>query len=159
MAKASSVAIFVVAILAVPVLLCGGCLTLGFVGMAVTPKVPQTEEPTPVVKQESKPAQTVTPAKTPKTFSRWGEVITLQEYSRIETGMTYAEVVAVIGAHGEEVSSNDIGGTKTIMYVWKNSFGPNANVMFQNDMVIQKSQFGLPDRPGSEATEEGEILK
>ena len=78
------------------------------------------------------------------------QVVTSQEYHRIQTGMSYREVVAIIGNHGEEMSQNRIEGVPgvmntvvTILYSWTNNNGSNMNAIFQNDKLIQKAQFGL----------------
>ena len=72
-----------------------------------------------------------------------GDVVTKDEYQKIKTGMTYSEVVAVIGAEGEEVSSGGEGRFRTIMVMWQNPSGSNMNAMFQNDKLANKAQFGL----------------
>lgn len=75
------------------------------------------------------------------------EYITMDEFNQIQTGMTYQEVVNIIGSAGELISSVDIGDAqyKTEMYSWegKGSIGANANVMFQGGIVSSKAQFGL----------------
>ncbi|HOJ32820.1 MAG TPA: DUF3862 domain-containing protein [Candidatus Hydrogenedentes bacterium] len=78
------------------------------------------------------------------------QLVTFDEYKRIQNGMSYREVVSIIGAEGEEISRNKIDGVpgvmesiETVMYQWVNSNGSNMNAMFQNDRLIQKAQFGL----------------
>jgi Domain of Unknown Function with PDB structure (DUF3862) len=71
--------------------------------------------------------------------------VTMANYKRLETGMTYEQVVEILGKQGTEMSSNDIAGYKTVMYMWKSgrfSVG-NMNAMFQNGGLVQKAQFGL----------------
>lgn len=77
-------------------------------------------------------------------------VVTMDEYTQIREGMTYSQVVSIIGASGEEVASNVIEGVpgvmptmRTTMYQWVNADGSNMNAMFQNGELIQKAQFGL----------------
>jgi len=77
-------------------------------------------------------------------------VVTMSEYNQIEYGMSYAQVVEIIGDPGEELSSNQMPGIRgytpsitTVMYMWKNGGGANMNAMFQNDKLVQKAQFGL----------------
>ncbi len=70
-------------------------------------------------------------------------VITRAEYGRIQTGMTYEQVVEVIGVGGVELSRNQIGDLVTVMYSWTNENGSNMNAMFQKGELIQKAQFGL----------------
>lgn len=69
---------------------------------------------------------------------------TMAEYQAIRPGMSYSEVVAIIGGPGEELSSSDIAGISTVMYQWEgNGFAANMNAMFQDDRMVQKAQFGL----------------
>ena len=70
--------------------------------------------------------------------------ITLAEFLRIRTGMSYGEVVDVLGEFGEELSRTDLPGIPTtIMYGWRNPDGSNMNATFQGGSLIQKAQFGL----------------
>jgi len=62
----------------------------------------------------------------------------------IQDGMTYQQVVGIIGAPGDQLSASSIAGYRTVMYSWTNSNGSNMNAMFQNGKLIQKAQFGLP---------------
>ena len=77
-------------------------------------------------------------------------VVTKSEFLRIKDGMSYQQVKDIIGQSGEEMSRNVIDGvpgvlerTETVMYMWTNPDGSNMNAMFQNDSLMQKSQFGL----------------
>jgi len=69
--------------------------------------------------------------------------VTLKEFNEIKTGMTYDEVVKIIGFKGEEGSMTELGGIKTIMYTWNNPDFSNMNATFQNDKLVSKAQFGL----------------
>ena len=69
--------------------------------------------------------------------------ITMEQYNDLATGMSYQQAVATLGAEGAEMSSNDIGGSHTVMYQWKAGTMANMNAMFQNDKLISKAQFGL----------------
>jgi hypothetical protein len=64
-------------------------------------------------------------------------------YLRISDGMSYREVVAILGEPGVEMSRVDIAGITTVMYGWKRWNGANMNAMFQNDALVSKAQFGL----------------
>ncbi|KKK94050.1 hypothetical protein LCGC14_2686760, partial [marine sediment metagenome] len=68
---------------------------------------------------------------------------TRAKYARIKTGMSYAEVVAIIGTSGEELSRSELAGHTTVMYQWKGTGISNMNAMFQNGGLITKAQFGL----------------
>lgn len=67
-----------------------------------------------------------------------------EQYLALQNGMSYAQAVQILGCEGEELSSSDIAGFSTVMYMWDgNSFGGNMNAMFQNDELVNKAQFGL----------------
>lgn len=67
--------------------------------------------------------------------------ISKAEFEKIDEGMTYEEVVDIIGSKGELISSS--GGAK--MYSWKGNgtLGANANVTFLDGKVEGKAQTGL----------------
>ncbi len=74
--------------------------------------------------------------------------ISLEEFNKIETGMTYEEVCDIVGGEGTLGSSVDIGmgdEYKTEIYQWTGdgSIGANANVTFQGGKVVSKAQIGL----------------
>lgn len=71
--------------------------------------------------------------------------ITMDEYNQIQTGMTYDEVVAIVGSPGEVVSTSTVGGYTVTMVSWHGDAysGANANVTFSNGDVTAKAQVGL----------------
>lgn len=76
--------------------------------------------------------------------------VTLNEYMSLNIGISYLKAAELIGTMGKEVSRNHIDGAPgvmdsvdTVMYMWQNEDGSNMNAMFQNDNLMQKSQFGL----------------
>jgi hypothetical protein len=71
--------------------------------------------------------------------------LTMATFNQLKTGMTYEQVVKILGTDGKELSSSEIGGIKTVMYQWEGSgsLGANMNAMFQNGKLMSKSQFGL----------------
>lgn len=76
--------------------------------------------------------------------------VTLAEYERVKTGMSYSEVVKIIGTAGEEITHSKMDGVpgvmesiETVMYQWVNGNGSNMNAMFQNNKLVQKAQLGL----------------
>lgn len=76
------------------------------------------------------------------------ETISMAEFNSIQTGMTYEQVVKIIGTDGELSSSVDMfdeNEYKTELYVWKGNgvVGSNATVTFQGGKVVAKSQVGL----------------
>ena len=68
--------------------------------------------------------------------------ITYENFCSIQMGMTYDQVKEVLG-DGQEQSSNEVSGIKTVMYSWSGSGVSNMNVTIQNDEVVGKAQSGL----------------
>lgn len=76
------------------------------------------------------------------------EKITKAEFLKIENGMTYEQVIEIIGSEGELLSETGDKGSDyhTVMYQWKGKgFGASANATFQGGELISKAQFGLAD--------------
>lgn len=73
--------------------------------------------------------------------------ITLEKFNQIQSGMTYQEVVDIIGEEGNILSESNIMNDeqyKTTMYYWYGQDGiSNANVTIQGGKVISKAQIGL----------------
>ena len=74
--------------------------------------------------------------------------ISLEEFNKIKTGMSYKEVCSIVGGEGTLGSSVDVGlgeEYKTEIYQWTGdgTIGANANVTFQGGKVISKAQIGL----------------
>ncbi|SFJ71288.1 DUF3862 domain-containing protein [Thermoflavimicrobium dichotomicum] len=69
--------------------------------------------------------------------------VTMKKFKKIKNGMSYEEVVRIIGFEGTEMSSSEVAGIKTVMYSWQNEDGSNMNAMFQNNKLTSKAQFGL----------------
>lgn len=113
----------------------GSCVA----GGAMMP--PVTEEPNRPSPPDDRSAEA--PAAKAKARPNPMVKITAEEYAQISSGMTYEQVVEIIGEPGEEISSSDVAGISTVAYSWQNFNGSNAMLMFQDDALIQKSQFGL----------------
>ena len=77
---------------------------------------------------------------------------TLAKFNRTQHGMTYEEVVQIVGAQGTLQGSNRIEGIPGLMdsivsesYIWRGRGNSNAamSIIFQNNRVFQKVQIGL----------------
>ena len=67
-------------------------------------------------------------------------------YERLTTGMTYEEVVRVVGCEGSQVSDTEIAGAHRFTYVWSAGEATNTNhinAIFENGKLIRKDQSGL----------------
>lgn len=71
-------------------------------------------------------------------------VFTGQMYARIQKGMTYREVAALLGAAGDRLSSSYFEGATNEVYVWANPDDSHICVVFQEGNVLLKTQAGLP---------------
>lgn len=75
------------------------------------------------------------------------ELISLEEFNKIETGMTYEQVKEIVGSDGTLTSDVSVGDEKyhTQIYMWYGNkiTGGNANITFQNGKVVGKAQVGL----------------
>ena len=66
------------------------------------------------------------------------------EYLAIEDGMSYSQVVEIIGSDGTEMSSASAGGSTAKVYQWDGDKRySNVVIEFMNDAVISKAQAGL----------------
>ncbi|HIE8455386.1 TPA: DUF3862 domain-containing protein [Bacillus cereus] len=138
-----------------------GCL--GFIGLIVlgviaaalgggddkketTSSEPKQETQAPVTKETPKEeVKKEEPKKEDTQKNKPG--ISKAEFDQIQNGMSYDEVKAIIGSDGEVLSESGQAGDQfhTIMYKWdgEKGFGANANFMFQEGKLQNKSQFGL----------------
>lgn len=72
------------------------------------------------------------------------EKATLEKFNKISTGMTYQEVVDIMGEEGTLSTESSYGSQTMQVYSWSASNGiSNATVSFMNGKVSGKSQIGL----------------
>jgi hypothetical protein len=62
-----------------------------------------------------------------------GAIVTQSEYNKIESGMSYDQVVTIIGAKGTAVANVD---TQLTTYEWRNSNGSYAGVQISTTWVL-----------------------
>ena len=69
---------------------------------------------------------------------------TMEKFEKIETGMTYEEVVEIMGSKGELMSEVGVGDITSKLYCWyaKNGIA-NMNITFSNGKVLSKAQVAL----------------
>ena len=135
----------------------GGIIIIGIIGSLVSNGNDKTTSE-PVKTEQTQPTQSTTPATTtpkndtpqqaePTPAPEPKKGITKAEFDQIQNGMTYEQVVQIIGSEGELMSESGDKGTQfyTVMYTWEgeSGFGANANAMFQGGKMVNKAQFGL----------------
>lgn len=68
--------------------------------------------------------------------------ITLDNYNKIQNGMTYNQVQEILG-EGQMISESEFEGTKCVIYEYVNKDGSKANFTFTSDSLIDKAQLNL----------------
>ena len=59
-----------------------------------------------------------------------------------KAGMSYAQVIAILGSAGEEVVSSTLCGVTTVLYEWKdNTAWATKNAVFQDGKLIRMNLF------------------
>jgi hypothetical protein len=71
--------------------------------------------------------------------------VSAAQFAQLHVGLTYAEVIAVIGCAGEVMVDHSAGRPPTMMYGWQGHGipGANMNAMFQDGRLTMKRQFGI----------------
>ena len=71
--------------------------------------------------------------------------LTYSNYTQIQNGMSYSQVVDILDGHqGVLDTSSSYGGYTLSYYTWTNSSGTRCIVVgFENGKVCTKSQYGL----------------
>jgi Beta-lactamase inhibitor (BLIP) len=67
--------------------------------------------------------------------------VTLDQFNKLENGMTFEQVTEILGGEGELSSS--AADTKMYSYTGKGDFGANVILSFQGNKLINKTQMGL----------------
>lgn len=144
--------IILICILGLPILACGGCMVVGFIA---APEVAREMERTAEEMQAELDAgpsfdeiMQETAQGMSDALSAGGESpskgVTMDQFSRVQTGMTYREVVAILGEPTQQLSQVEVAGQRSAMFSWDGEgFGANCNVTFSNGQVMAKAQFGL----------------
>jgi hypothetical protein len=68
---------------------------------------------------------------------------TVANYNKLQTGMSYSEVVELLGPPDREIKSRETNGAYAVTCTWGGDQLGSINVVFQDDRLVQKSQYGL----------------
>lgn len=111
-------------VIGLPILSCGGCVMIGAM-------LPDSDEPFAPL---SEPMFSADDMPEP-------QGITMQQFSEVRPGMTYDEVVGILGEPDQLLSESELGGISTRILMWqgRSTIG-NANVTFQGGVVAMKAQ-------------------
>jgi len=78
------------------------------------------------------------------TLSKDGNAdLSMDKYNQIKNGMSYEEVVKIIGSEGEQSSNSKIGSTEISSYNWKGANYSRIFATFSGNKLTSKSQAGL----------------
>lgn len=73
--------------------------------------------------------------------------ISMEEYNKLEIGMTYKETVGIIGGEGKLISKqkDSVNNTFSYMYTFEGEgkVGANATILFVDNKIFSKAEFGL----------------
>lgn len=72
--------------------------------------------------------------------------LTLQSFNQLEIGMSYKEVVRVLGREGKEDSRMELLGSVITTYTWKDGLMSSVVLTFEDDGLSNRMQFGLPEK-------------
>ncbi len=107
--------------------------------VAKTEVVAEEKATTETTAAETKKEEPAAPANSPK--------MNMAEFTAIQNGMTYDEVVAIVGGSGTLSSEVGTKGepyyTQTYTFEGEGDFGANAILNIQDGVLSMKSQYGL----------------
>ena len=109
-----------------------GVVAVLVAGAFVRPAAPAVAAPTPAV---AGPSVRPSPARPPAAPAAAAAV-------SFKAGMSYAQVIAVLGRAGEEVVSSNLCGVTTVLYEWKdNTAWATKNAVFEDGKLVRMNLF------------------
>lgn len=69
--------------------------------------------------------------------------VTLAKYNQVQNGMSYEDVVKIIGSEGTQTSGSSIGSIKTAAYKWQGEKYAMLFATFRDNKLSSKSQSNL----------------
>ena len=69
--------------------------------------------------------------------------LTLEKYNRIKNGMTYQEVVEILGSEGVEQMRSGSGKYEVASYKWEGENYAFISIVLMGDKVNSKTQYGM----------------
>ena len=138
--SASKMWIWVLLILGVLILLCGGGTIGGILFLRNQQPTVSSEWPDfPTQKPSALPSSSSTPLKTGRSES----YLTLDNYNRLKLDMDRSEVESILGGKGVEISSSNGGGMRFSVNKWEGDNFKSIILTFKNDKIMTKTQVGL----------------
>lgn len=69
--------------------------------------------------------------------------VSLAEYEQVQTGMSYQEVVKIVGREGMTGSGPVGGGPNAVDFEWSNQDGSMMQCVFEHNKLVRKTQQAL----------------
>jgi hypothetical protein len=100
---------------------------------------------TPSSSPSSSPGITSSPTSSSSPSSTSKSALTMDKYNQIKNGMSYKEVVAIVGSEGTETMSSGEGKYKVTSYQWKGDDDKYEYIyaVFMGDKLSSKTQANL----------------
>lgn len=76
-------------------------------------------------------------------YKQTGDAITMDQFTRVQTGMSYEQVKSIFGRDGLLKSETTIGNHDSRLISWLNSDGSNVIITFSQGAVSSKTQTRL----------------
>ena len=111
-----------------------GCNCQRFQDLADTSRTPTTSSPS----TSSSPSSSSSPASSDKKTG-----LTLDKFNQLKNGMSYKEVVDIVGSEGSQVSSSGEGKYKVETYKWDGENFQYLIITFMGEKLYSKTQNGL----------------
>ncbi|MGR7908430.1 DUF3862 domain-containing protein [Lysinibacillus capsici] len=117
-------------------------LSLGLAGCGET----TTKEESPKVEKPVAETSSETKQETTAPVAKEDGKLTEEKFKQIKDGMTYEEIVKIVGAEGKIISETGSAGEPhhTVMYEFEtDGVMASSTMMFQGGKLINKAQFGV----------------
>lgn len=140
--KSSKTWLWVLLILGLLLVLCGGGGIGGFLLLRHNKPSLTLDKPTPVTPSSDFPAPSKTVSIPSKTTKSDG-FVTLENYEKLKIDMERSEVEGILGGKGVEISSSKGGGMTFSVNKWEGDNFKSIILTFKNDKIMTKTQVGL----------------
>ncbi len=117
------------------------------------------EVPTPVP-ESSVPADSNTSGATEKPSTETSSAdVSMDKFGKIQAGMSYDEVKAIMGSEGNQTSMTKSGSYESSSYEWKGDKFARISVRFTKGELTYKSQSGLTPTSGTADIDQAKFNK
>lgn len=98
-----------------------------------------------------KSSDSTTDSDVPKTSSGDTAELTADKFSQLKNGMSYEDVVKILGSEGTQTSSSKFGKTEVSSYKWEGDKYQRVYATFKDNKMTSKTQSGLTDKSSENA--------